>query len=176
MKLPHSDRSMRRFQSAVLWIRFTETLADSGLAFSVFCDLVQKLVVTLELGGIVLEEGGDVVLALEGTEAGIDEALKVLRASRYVDIVTPWRLRIDSPRFRPSVLARPTLTPAERVWLRMEIEAGFTDLGTLPTLLEWLALRQVHSASSLRAEALVDKRLSTDRKATAKILPFPRPA
>ena len=172
MNLPPDCPATRRYQSVILWARFTDVLARSPLALAVFCDLVHQLVLKFGLGGIVLQEGEDIVLALDGAEADIEDALRSLRTSRYVDMVISWRLRVAGTRYRRSALARPVLTASERTWLRLEIQGGFSDLGTLPTLLDWLALRQVRADSSIQSEALV-RRAKPKRKArSAEIVPF----
>ena len=171
MNLPPGADSKPRLQVVILRVRFNEVLGRSPLTLATFCNLVQRLVREAGLGAIVLDPEKEVVLAFEGDESSIDLALNALRASRNVDMAIAWRVHVSERRYHP-ILARPTLTPGERAWLNTEIRTGFSNLGTLPTLFDWLALRQTHASPSLQSELLVGRVATRKDRPCANILPF----
>lgn len=172
MTLPPNDSSFTSFQAAVLWVRFTGVLARSPVSLTVLCDLIQEIMRASDLGAIVMQEGLNVLLAVEGPEDDIDTLLRTVKSSRYVDVVVVCRSGVPEPRYRLGLLVQPVLTASERAWIRMEIGAGFTDPETLPTLVEWLALRQVEPRPSLQTHGLVHKAVRVGERSCADILLF----
>lgn len=172
MERSHNDSRLTSFQRVVLWVRFTGVLSRSPVALTVFTALVRDLVAIRDIGGIVLHDGLDVVLALEGAEAGVGDVFETLQSSRYVDIVVACRTSVQQRTYRMGILANPDLTASERAWLRLEIDDGFRNLDTLPTLMEWLALRQVEPKPSLKSDRLVADVMPLAGGSSAEIVRF----
>ena len=173
MNLPHDKRAVERFQSVVICLRMTGMLARAQ-SVAAFVSLLRRVVADTGLGGIVLDEGRALVLALEGSDDCIEHSLDILRACRFIEASIAWRVSILAQRYRRGVLAQPELTASELAWLKLEIESGFGNLGALPTLLDWLAIRQADPHPTLRSESLVSRALDRTSRAPAKILQFRR--